>query len=107
VGGVRQDAADHEPQGLRSWFSESSYKEEDFVEALRKANAARDRFLGLAHKELQVKGRSAGFRDLEAVALAMRYRTRRRHPRSAEEKLATPCESVEGVAKSTGLDVEG
>jgi FtsZ-interacting cell division protein ZipA len=35
------------------------------AQALRKAEAARDRFLALAWEELGIKGRSAGFRDLE------------------------------------------
>jgi uncharacterized coiled-coil DUF342 family protein len=37
----------------------------DFVPALGKARAARDRFLALAPEELGIKGRSAGFRELE------------------------------------------
>jgi hypothetical protein len=36
----------------------------DFSQALGRAEAARDRFLDLARKELGIKGRTAGFRDL-------------------------------------------
>jgi hypothetical protein len=38
-----------------------------YAPALNKATAARDRFLALTRKELGIKGRTAGFRDLEGA----------------------------------------
>jgi hypothetical protein len=55
-----------------------------YSQALSRATDARDRFLALARKELGIKGRSAGFRDLEGLAPERSYRARRRHPRAAE-----------------------
>jgi hypothetical protein len=42
----------------------------DFVQPLRRAEAARDRFLALAQKELGIEGRTAGYRDLEGSSSA-------------------------------------
>jgi len=42
----------------------------DFVQPLRRAEAARDRFLALAQKELGIEGRTAGYRDREGSSSA-------------------------------------
>jgi hypothetical protein len=55
-----------------------------YSQALSRATDARDRFLTLAREELGIKGRFAGFRDLEGKTPARSYRARRRHPRAAE-----------------------
>jgi heme exporter protein D len=41
------------------------YEASEYAQALNRARAARDKFLKLAREELGVKGRSAGFHDLE------------------------------------------
>ena len=54
-------------QAQRASFRETQDLEasSDYGPAVARARAARDKFLALARKELGIKGRTAGFRDLE------------------------------------------